>query len=1270
MTNRALLIGSQTDGLLGTTNDVDAMSQLLEARQFTIHRRVDGDATRAAILDAYEKLIADTKDGDAAVVFYSGHGGRSKNPSAGQGFGPAYFHFIVPVDIYDTKEGDFRGITTHELSALLARLTAKTKNVTVILDCCHAAMMSRGLEVFRVKAQSRLWQLGIESHLEKLRDLGLDVSGQPAGNPHAVGVVASGPNEAAYEHSAGDTVLGVLTESLQVALSEARSSNIDWRTVGARIRERVTTRFPGQRPTIEGPVSRLLFQQVEARGRGVIPLVERDGEVLLDAGRLHGVHTGDEYAVMPPGATHVDRGARIAVATVTSVGGAASQISLSFDAEHETVSTGDLAFPVGVAFSRGAIWVDGGADAEMLRAAIRQSAFLSLASAPGDALAHAVVEDGLAELRDPLGALLWPAKPCNPAGIADTLKNLEKESQARAVRLLLGGEGAAELAAAVELSWGIVDGGVIHELAHQGETVHREERLCLRVRNRSDAKVWVSVLDVGLSAGITLLNRDFAAEGVELSKDDERVFGARDQKGNLLGSQLFWPKGLPQDRPRMESLRVIVMDRPHDLRMLQQAAMRGRLPPGSKPAAKSALRAVLDQVSTGRTRDVSLDDEAAADLRYDVHRIDFFVDPTPGMTRSASPFLIDAMPHASVLQFAPHARGSAAVRKVALCLTDLVVHANRAWGKAPIRVDTMVVTRSAVTQELTSWQKTFRYPRIGDETRLPFGKEILYLGEVEDFLTFGIWVSHDVAESKTLAELFSAELNSDRFRTAAATIIALGTAAPQAAVAVAAAGAAATLLEIGYKLLSTALPKSIGLYRNSFLGSDAFGLGRHPARDLLRAQDFSLSFVITDEGAAQVPVEAPAAQPPKGDPLKMFRAERARHSTKKLEGGEHLWLANAGLFAACSESGIDRTPFMRLKRRDGAETFSYGELVALSGDFYETPEDLFEEKPGLLPWLYEGNDLSDLKKLLRDELYWIEDDQRNEHVGYPADTIALAWNAKNFLELAKRNKDHFAWHNMIAYCRYHERALQLAVSADAEDDGDPKWRRALFFNAFADHFLTDGFAAGHVRVPRAQIREWGDRRGYDSSLSGVLSKLLHDQDGHVTSLHARGEKGLGATEGLWVQNSLGVEWYTRCDGQVFIVKPDATAPLVAEPVRAVKQSLLELFRARKERQLPVGVFRATEHVPFPHPLLPPLTSKFTATAPDARIADLVGGMKWYFKIPGTSANLQPKHVKKLLQDLPSMMQLMRAAVAKDVAEAPHVSRRLAQPYIEAYKRLA
>lgn len=1268
MANRALIIGCQTGSLKGTVNDVNTMMKILEARRFAIQRLDQLQATRVAILDGYQRLIADTQEGDAAVLYYSGHGGRSRNPDSSRG--PTYYQFIVPVDIYDSRQDDFRGIMSHELSALLSRLTAKTKNVTVILDCCHSAMMSRGEERLRVKALPREWILGIESHLELLRRQGIDVSGMPRGNPDAVGVMACGASESAYEYTpAGGATIGLLTESLHAVFAESSSTNIDWRTVGIRVRERIVTQFPTQRPNIEGPSSRVVFQTVEGERTGVVPLVLRGEEATIEAGHLLGVRIDDEYAVMPPGSAKLDPKERIALAKVVRVGGGASQVLLTSEPHRRAAETGDLAFPVRAGFVRGAVRVVGvstGADA--MRAAIAANSFLTVCEEPGgEAFAVVRVTDGFVELRDTTEVLLWPRKPSDAAGIQETLHNLRVLSQARAMRLLESGEGEAALNANVELSWGVVVDGQLRELAHTGETVHCGERVAISVINRADAPCWLAVFDVGLAGKLTLLNGRSAAEGIELAKGNPWRFGL-DKTGQLTGDELKWPQGLPQDAPRPESLVVIVMDGPCDLRPLETAGMRAI---EERKGKGSNLQRIFDQMLTARTRDLG-QEEPSAVLSYAVRHIDFFVDPTPapGMRSAIRPFLIDEMPHPSVLRFAPREFAEEAPRKIGISLTELRIHDNRGWGKVTVRVDTMVVTKATVTKEPRLWQQTFRFPRIGDEEALPFGKQILYCGDVEDFVTLGIWVSRDTEGSKDLAEMFAAELNSQRFKLAAGTIAALAVAAPQAAIAVAAVGAGATLLELGYNLLSAALPKSIGLYRNAFLRSDRFGVGQHPSSGLLRAQDFSLSYTITDEGGETGSRPPPEKAAPTGDALIMLQDAKRKYANQKFEGGEHLWLGLRGLFAACTEAGIDRTPYMYIQRHDRSERFNYGELVALSGDLYETPEELFEERPGPQPWLYESNDLSDLKRVFARELYWIEGERRNEHVGYPDETIALVWNAKSYLELAKRNTPHFGWHNMLAYCRYHEEALKYALAADPRDDGDPQWRRALFFNAFADHFLTDAFAAGHVRVPREQIRLWGQDQGYSSSLSGMLSKLLHDQDGHVASFHGQGEGLLSASEGLRVLNSRGVEWYTRCDGQLFIVKPDQSDPLLAEPSSAVKESVLELFRARLEKKRPDGLFRATAYVPFPHPVLAPMTEKFPANVQDARIGDLLGSVRWYLKIPGTSGRMEPQHVTALFSALPRIMGAMRDAVAKDVTDKPELTSRLPQSYIEAFKRIS
>ena len=66
-----------------------------------------------------------------------------------------------------------------------------------------------------------------------------------------------------------------------------------------------------------------------------------------------------------------------------------------------------------------------------------------------------------------------------------------------------------------------------------------------------------------------------------------------------------------------------------------------------------------------------------------------------------------------------------------------------------------------------------------------------------------------------------------------------------------------------------------------------------------------------------------------------------------------------------------------------------------------------------------------------------------------------------FLELASSNVDHFGRQARITYNAGHALALSIAAGGDLPT--------AYAVNAFADHFLQDSFAAGHVRVPRLEL---------------------------------------------------------------------------------------------------------------------------------------------------------------------------------------------------------
>ena len=82
----------------------------------------------------------------------------------------------------------------------------------------------------------------------------------------------------------------------------------------------------------------------------------------------------------------------------------------------------------------------------------------------------------------------------------------------------------------------------------------------------------------------------------------------------------------------------------------------------------------------------------------------------------------------------------------------------------------------------------------------------------------------------------------------------------------------------------------------------------------------------------------------------------------------------------------------------------------------------------------------------------------NENVKFEWATLLRPSGCPTYIGLADINWDHFGKDAHTVYAVGHSVAIQVAKSGDLE--------KAYTLNAFADHFLEDSFAAGHVRTPR------------------------------------------------------------------------------------------------------------------------------------------------------------------------------------------------------------
>jgi hypothetical protein len=178
-----------------------------------------------------------------------------------------------------------------------------------------------------------------------------------------------------------------------------------------------------------------------------------------------------------------------------------------------------------------------------------------------------------------------------------------------------------------------------------------------------------------------------------------------------------------------------------------------------------------------------------------------------------------------------------------------VVESNRALRAADIRIDALICTLSR-PGDAPYVVQTMRFPRIVDGERLPLDRALLYHGPVREFVDICLWVSRDTADSRALADLFRDQATSPELQDATAALLsAAGLSTPW----ITAVGASAVLARMAYDLILGVTGRTIGLYRTSFLASEGFGVGRHPAEALHRAQDFSFSLLIDPIAAERGP---------------------------------------------------------------------------------------------------------------------------------------------------------------------------------------------------------------------------------------------------------------------------------------------------------------------------------------------------------------------------------------------------------------------------------
>lgn len=121
-----------------TTADARAMAQaMLNLTRGETHLRLllDAAATKAGIKAGIDWLAQTVGPDDLAIFYYSGHGARYRDQDSDEA--DAFDEFLCPQDT-GVGGGVETFIRDDELRLWLQAITGKTRNLAVILDCCHS----------------------------------------------------------------------------------------------------------------------------------------------------------------------------------------------------------------------------------------------------------------------------------------------------------------------------------------------------------------------------------------------------------------------------------------------------------------------------------------------------------------------------------------------------------------------------------------------------------------------------------------------------------------------------------------------------------------------------------------------------------------------------------------------------------------------------------------------------------------------------------------------------------------------------------------------------------------------------------------------------------------------------------------------------------------------------------------------------------------------------------------------------------------------------
>lgn len=626
---RAVLVGIDLyrhlsgSNLAGCANDARLWAKVLrEEFGFSpagIRMVLNEDATRAGILGALDELAAQTREGDVAVFFYSGHGSSVRDPRKHD----LRAETLVP---HDSRRGaPASDITEDEVRVRLGRLAERTAHVTFILDCCHSATLHRdpfGERERRIDPG----EMELPDPAQRPGPAAAERGGSaflPPGDRFTL-IAACQADETAKEYrpEGGSERHGVLTFMLtqQILASQRRQGEVvTYRDVFERARALVSGTFASQHPIGMGNLDRELFGVRQAPPMRHVLLGRVDGDrVTLDAGAAHGLVAGSRWDVYQQGAKdereevigriEIDAvGAITASASVIEARGALSPLQRAVEVSRP-------------AAQREAVEVQGeGAHAEEVRALLLRAPQLRSIETgeAGEGPAFLVRPDGDAWValgRD--GREAVPRRPLRDGrGLCADLQTLVNFQRVQALdnpRSRINGKVHVTALRTASGEYA-PDPSAWLPARPDGEGRHRYrsgEHLALRVENQHDGPLHVAVLGLMIDRGIVQLFPPDNAPA-EVLASQRSSYQGKAPPALYLGIEPYPAMRLSVPAPYkdgVDAIKVLVSTRSFEASQLQQPAL---VQAGTRGEAEG-LQHLLDLVN-GAPRRRTIEVQRAVD---------------------------------------------------------------------------------------------------------------------------------------------------------------------------------------------------------------------------------------------------------------------------------------------------------------------------------------------------------------------------------------------------------------------------------------------------------------------------------------------------------------------------------------------------------------------------------------------------------------------------------------------------------------------------------